>query len=105
MAGKAKPKKHTAAEVKAKGDLHKPRGGGQAGQTERTPQVAITCLVCKLGIGSIAALKMHYESKHPKETLDEELYTKMKDTARAEMVKKSDPSKYKFTGKSGPSTL
>jgi hypothetical protein len=48
---------------------------------------------------------MHYEAKHPKETLDEELYTRMKDTARAEMVKKSDPSKYKFTGKLGPSTL
>ena len=47
MGGKAKPKKHTAAELQAKADAHKPRGGGAAGMAERQVTIKFQCEICK----------------------------------------------------------
>ena len=74
MGGKAKPTKHTAAEIKAKHDAHKPRGGGAAGQAERAVTIKFTCNVCKAQMPSLKNLRDHYEAKHPKETFPEAEY-------------------------------
>jgi len=77
MGGKAKPTKHTSAELKAKDALHKPRGGGAAGQAERKVDIKFTCVVCKAQMPSITNLRTHYENKHPKEAFPEETYAAM----------------------------
>jgi hypothetical protein len=105
MGGKAKPTHHTAKEIKAKGDLHKPRGGGQAGQQERKPMIAMTCVICKQSIASQNALRQHYESKHPKNTIDEPEYARQLEAAKSQAGSVAGPKKYAFTGKQGPSTL
>uniref|UniRef100_A0A7S4FD54 C2H2-type domain-containing protein n=1 Tax=Chrysotila carterae TaxID=13221 RepID=A0A7S4FD54_CHRCT len=74
MGGKAKPKKHTAAELQAKADAHKPRGGGAAGMEERKITIKFTCEICKAQMPSITNLRTHYEAKHPKETFPEDQY-------------------------------
>jgi hypothetical protein len=42
MGGKAKPKKHTAAEIAAKVAAHKSQGGGAEGMAERDKKAALT---------------------------------------------------------------
>lgn len=103
MGGKAKPTKHTSKELQAKADLHKPRGGGKAGQAERAPLVAYICTICRQNIASTHALKVHYEAKHPKEALDESAYEAQMEKAKAAHLAK--PVKPTFTAKNGPSTL
>uniref|UniRef100_A0A7S0J2I0 C2H2-type domain-containing protein n=1 Tax=Calcidiscus leptoporus TaxID=127549 RepID=A0A7S0J2I0_9EUKA len=75
MGGKAKPKKHTAAELQAKADAHKPCGGGKGGMEERKVSIKFTCKLCKAQMPSITNLRSHYESKHPKEVFQEDEYT------------------------------
>jgi len=104
MGGKAKPAHHTARELQAKADLHKPRGGGQAGKAERLPVVAFTCMVCKVGIPREDALLVHYTNKHPKETLNMTAYETQKREA-AERIAAKAKEGFKFTGTNGPSTL
>lgn len=103
MGGKAKPTKHTSRELQAKADLHKPRGGGKAGQAERAPMIAYTCIICRQSIAHSNALKVHYEAKHPKETLNESAYADQLEKAKSMQAAK--PVKPTFTAKNGPSTL
>merc|ERR1711968_275323 len=73
MGGKAKPTKHTAKELAAKADLALTnRGGGKAGKADRTQgHSKAKCYICMMEMPSVATLKCHFESKHPKETFDE----------------------------------
>uniref|UniRef100_A0A7S0LT82 C2H2-type domain-containing protein n=1 Tax=Coccolithus braarudii TaxID=221442 RepID=A0A7S0LT82_9EUKA len=80
MGGKAKPKKHTAAELNAKAAAHKPQGGGSAGMAERTIKIKFTCEVCKAQMPSITNLRVHYEAKHPKDAFPEEQYCQQVET-------------------------
>lgn len=102
--GKAKPAHHTARELQAKADLHKPRGGGKAGQAERAIKIAYTCTICKLSIASMGHMKTHYEAKHPKATLDEAVYNAQAEAQKAK-VQEARAKGYSNTGKNGPSTL
>mmetsp|Transcript_1321 Transcript_1321/g.3451 ORF Transcript_1321/g.3451 Transcript_1321/m.3451 type:complete len:104 (+) Transcript_1321:74-385(+) len=102
--GKAKPAHHTAKELQAKADLHKPRGGGKAGQAERAIKIAYTCNICKVSIASMAQMKTHYEAKHPKDTLDESSYASQAE-AQKKKVEEARAKGYENTGKKGPSTL
>ena len=81
MAGKAKPTKHTAKEIASKHHAAKMKaggtGGGLDGISKRTApkegkrDIFIKCEKCFLMQPSIKSLKIHYESKHPKENWEE----------------------------------
>ena len=70
MGGKAKPKKHTAAELAAKADAAlTSRGGGKAGMAERdikenlkTECLEAGCAGVKLA--SLTVCKTHWSTKH-----------------------------------------
>ncbi len=78
MAGKAKPKKHTAKEIAMKHHEAKMkkggRGGGQDGIEKRNApkegkkNIFIKCEKCFLMQPSLKSMEIHYESKHPKES-------------------------------------
>merc|ERR1719281_1312860 len=73
---KAKPTKHTAAELKQKEkDALQNKGGGGAGQKDRAGGEAghsrWACGVCQMASPSIKSLQQHFESKHPKMTFNE----------------------------------
>lgn len=77
MTGKAKPKKHTAKELAAKLDAATTnRGGGKAGQADRTGQVKgghakLECPHCKITAPDVKTMQIHHDSKHPKIQFDE----------------------------------
>mmetsp|Transcript_16029 Transcript_16029/g.39906 ORF Transcript_16029/g.39906 Transcript_16029/m.39906 type:complete len:101 (-) Transcript_16029:177-479(-) len=68
--GKAKPAKHTAAEIKAKEHAATTNmGGGKAGLVDRKGGAAghakFQCHICKTAAPSITSMKAHHDSKHP----------------------------------------
>lgn len=74
--GKAKPAKHTAAEIKAK--VHAATcnmGGGKAGQADRlggsVGHARYRCPICMLTAPSMKNMQAHHESKHPSVAWDE----------------------------------
>ena len=69
--GKAKPTKHTAAELKKKeADATTNRGGGNAGISDRKGGAAghskWACKVCAQAAPDPKSLQAHFESKHSK---------------------------------------
>jgi hypothetical protein len=71
MGGKAKPTKHTKAELQRKADSHRAdqgkEGGGQKGMAARmVPKSMFQCPICKLYMPSVVTMEQHYDSKHPK---------------------------------------
>eukprot|EP00877_Chromochloris_zofingiensis_P011371 jgi/Chrzof1/6488/Cz18g13060.t1 len=68
--GKAKPAKHTAAEIKAK--VHAATtnmGGGKAGLADRKGGQAghakFKCPICMLQAPDLKSMQIHHDSKHP----------------------------------------
>ena len=77
MGGKAKPTKHTAAEIKAKAFAATVnRGGGSQGIVDRkggaVGHAKFKCPICNLQAPSIKSMQDHHESKHPKLPFDAE---------------------------------
>ena len=75
MAGKAKPKKHTAKELQAKAAAALTnKGGGAAGLVDRKGGAAghakFKCPVCGMAVPSEKSGIAHWDSKHPKLTFD-----------------------------------
>lgn len=69
--GKAKPAKHTSAELKAKAfNATVNRGGGKAGLQDRkggkVGHSKFKCPVCNLQMPDLKTAQIHHESKHPK---------------------------------------
>ncbi|OQR81271.1 hypothetical protein THRCLA_23407, partial [Thraustotheca clavata] len=72
MGGKAKAQKHTAKEINMKHKAAKERagaaGGGASGLVNRKCQkVGVKCDVCLNEFMSFPDMKIHYDSRHPKE--------------------------------------
>mmetsp|Transcript_129275 Transcript_129275/g.414417 ORF Transcript_129275/g.414417 Transcript_129275/m.414417 type:complete len:106 (-) Transcript_129275:85-402(-) len=72
MGGKAKPTKHTSAELAKKAaDALTNKGGGLAGAKDRAGGLAghskYKCPVCLQAAPDPKSMQMHFESKHPKE--------------------------------------
>mmetsp|Transcript_65103 Transcript_65103/g.190988 ORF Transcript_65103/g.190988 Transcript_65103/m.190988 type:complete len:106 (-) Transcript_65103:93-410(-) len=72
MGGKAKPTKHTAAELNKKAaDALTNKGGGSAGQKDRqggsVGHSKYKCNICFQAAPDPKSMQMHFESKHPKE--------------------------------------
>lgn len=90
MTGKAKPKKHTAKELAAKLDAATTnRGGGKAGQADRTGLVKgghakLECPHCKITAPDVKTMQIHHESKHPKVQFDESKLNNLHATVPAE---------------------
>eukprot|EP00928_Gymnodinium_smaydae_P004515 TRINITY_DN1152_c0_g1_i3.p1 TRINITY_DN1152_c0_g1~~TRINITY_DN1152_c0_g1_i3.p1 ORF type:complete len:106 (-),score=27.80 TRINITY_DN1152_c0_g1_i3:160-477(-) len=80
MGGKAKPTKHTSAELaqKEKNALCN-RGGGSAGKSDRAGgsvgHSKYKCSICMQAAPDPKSMQMHFESKHPKETFSLDLCT------------------------------
>ncbi|KDP26866.1 hypothetical protein JCGZ_18024 [Jatropha curcas] len=78
MTGKAKPKKHTAKEIAAKVDAATTnRGGGKAGQKDRTGQdkgghAKYECPHCKVTAPDLKSMQIHHEARHPKLPYEED---------------------------------
>eukprot|EP00386_Alphamonas_edax_P009028 GDKI01029671.1.p2 GENE.GDKI01029671.1~~GDKI01029671.1.p2 ORF type:complete len:101 (-),score=43.15 GDKI01029671.1:34-336(-) len=67
--GKAKPAKHTAAELKAKEHASSTNmGGGKAGLQDRLGGKAghskFMCYLCKTPSPSLTSMKIHHDAKH-----------------------------------------
>lgn len=83
MTGKAKPKKHTAKEIAAKVDAATTnRGGGKAGQSDRTGldkggHAKFECPHCKITAPDVKSMQIHHDSKHPKIPFDESKVTNL----------------------------
>jgi len=80
MGGKAKPTKHTAKELNQKAaDALTNKGGGSHGKADRAGGSAghakYKCYVCMQQAPDPKSMTLHFESKHPKETLDMERCT------------------------------
>ncbi|WIA38483.1 hypothetical protein OEZ86_001805 [Tetradesmus obliquus] len=84
--GKAKPAKHTAAEIKAK--VHAATtnmGGGKAGLQDRkggaVGHAKYKCPVCMTAAPDLKSMQLHWENKHPKlpfnESACEDLHAKV----------------------------
>jgi len=90
MPGKAKAQKHTAAELNAKANAakmaHGGAQGGAAGKDLRKAESVKVMLSCKIcgqpNFSGIIDIRQHYDSKHPKATIDEAAYAAMKDAAK-----------------------
>jgi len=77
MAGKAKPAKHTTAEINRKHHLAKMKNGGMGGgedgiKNRKAPKEGKTdpyqsCVKCLTMVPGLKSMKIHYEGKHPKE--------------------------------------
>ena len=72
MGGKAKPTKHTAKEIAKKVfEATCNRGGGAGGIAARLDaKCSFKCYICLCAQPSEKSLQIHFESKHPKDTLD-----------------------------------
>mmetsp|Transcript_89239 Transcript_89239/g.133793 ORF Transcript_89239/g.133793 Transcript_89239/m.133793 type:complete len:83 (+) Transcript_89239:1-249(+) len=72
MGGKAKPTKHTSKEIAKKVfEANVNRGGGGAGAAARQDaKCGFKCYVCLCQQPSEKSLQIHFDAKHPKETLD-----------------------------------
>lgn len=73
--GKAKPTKHTAAEIKAKAHAATTNmGGGKAGLQDRkggaVGHAKYMCPICKTAAPSLSNMQLHWESKHAKLPFD-----------------------------------
>lgn len=71
MGGKAKPTKHTAAEIARKtAEATTNKGGGKAGLADRLGGAAghakYMCPICKTQSPDLKSLQMHHEARHPK---------------------------------------
>ncbi|KAG7674232.1 hypothetical protein Ndes2526B_g03965 [Nannochloris sp. 'desiccata'] len=71
MGGKAKPTKHTAAEIKAKAFAATVnRGGGAQGLADRkggkVGHAKFKCHICALQAPDLKSMQLHHESKHSK---------------------------------------
>ena len=80
MGGKAKPTKHTAAEIAKKTALATTNmGGGKEGLLDRLGGAAghakFVCYVCMAQVPDIKTMRIHFEAKHPTLTCDEEKCT------------------------------
>ena len=69
--GKAKPAKHTSAELKAKSfQATVNRGGGAQGLADRkggkVGHAKFKCPICALQAPDLKSMQAHHESKHPK---------------------------------------
>ena len=71
MGGKAKPTKHTAADLKAREKVAtQSRGGGEAGKAERSAKTNIKGATCQeagcagLILSSLTVCKTHWSNKH-----------------------------------------
>jgi len=74
--GKAKPAKHTAAEIKNKvKEATMNKGGGKAGLQDRLGGAAghakFMCPICKTAAPSLTSMQLHWENKHPKLPFDQ----------------------------------
>ncbi|EQC36516.1 hypothetical protein SDRG_05967 [Saprolegnia diclina VS20] len=95
MGGKAKAQKHTAKEINMKHKAAKERagaaGGGSSGQELRKCQkVGVKCEVCLNEFMSFPDLKIHYDSRHPKENFDEAKFLAAFAAAKEETAKRRD---------------
>ncbi|KAJ8755103.1 hypothetical protein K2173_016829 [Erythroxylum novogranatense] len=78
MTGKEKPKKHTTKEDAAKVDAATTnRGGGKAGQADRTGQekgghAKLECSHCKATAPDSKTMQIHHEARHPKIPFEED---------------------------------
>ena len=84
MGGKAKPTKHTAKELAKKAaEATTNKGGGKAGIDDRKGGKAghskFMCHVCMQQAPDLKSMKLHYESKHPKEPWDEARFADLHD--------------------------
>ena len=82
--GKAKPAKHTAAEIKGKiAAATTNKGGGSAGMVDRlggrAGHAKFQCPVCAQQAPDLKTMEMHHESKHPKLPFDAEKCRNMHD--------------------------
>lgn len=76
MGGKAKPTKHTAAEIAKKNHLANCNmGGGSAGLKDRLGGAAghakFICYVCMAQCPDLKTMSLHFDAKHPSLTMDE----------------------------------
>ncbi|KAG1684899.1 hypothetical protein DVH05_010165 [Phytophthora capsici] len=82
MGGKAKFKKHTAADL-AQRQKQVNKGGGKAGAATRgVAKLNFTCDVCMSASPDIKSYEQHYVSKHPKNTFDREAMIKKAEALR-----------------------
>jgi hypothetical protein len=75
MGGKAKPTKHTSAEIKAKiAAAETNKGGGKAGLQDRkggaVGHAKYMCPICKTAAPSLTSMQLHWDNKHPKLPFD-----------------------------------
>ncbi|KAJ4850922.1 Protein METHYLENE BLUE SENSITIVITY 1 [Turnera subulata] len=95
MTGKAKPKKHTAKEIQSKIDAATTnRGGGKAGQADRTGKVKgghakYECPHCKTTAPDIKSMQIHHDARHPKMPFEEDKLVNL----HAANVSAVDPNK------------
>eukprot|EP00658_Telonema_sp_P-2_P013307 TRINITY_DN15040_c0_g1_i2.p1 TRINITY_DN15040_c0_g1~~TRINITY_DN15040_c0_g1_i2.p1 ORF type:complete len:131 (+),score=32.30 TRINITY_DN15040_c0_g1_i2:153-545(+) len=76
MGGKAKPTKHTSAEIAKKNHLATTNmGGGKAGLKDRLGGAAghakFVCYACQTQVPDLKTMKIHFEAKHPSMEIDE----------------------------------
>jgi len=90
MPRKGKTQKHTAAEIAAKIKASKEAngaagGGGKMAQMRKNAgnKASISCDVCKGLQPSMASMKQHYESKHPKVNWTPEMEADYKERQQA----------------------
>jgi len=96
MPGKAKAQKHTAAELNAKATASKQANGGAQGgavgkevRQSTSVKVMLHCTICgQPNFSGIADIRVHYDSKHPKATVDEAAYDAMKIAAKEQTKEK-----------------
>ncbi|ETI31033.1 hypothetical protein F441_21836 [Phytophthora nicotianae CJ01A1] len=70
MGGKAKFKKHTAADLERR-QKQVNKGGGKAGAATRgVAKLNFTCDICMSASPDIKSYEQHYTSKHPKAVFD-----------------------------------
>jgi hypothetical protein len=73
---KGKPQQHTAKEIAQKTKMATQNvGGGKTGKSDRLGGKAgharYECYICKQQAPDLKSMGMHFESKHPKEKMDE----------------------------------
>ena len=84
--GKAKPAKHTAAELKKKEkDATTNKGGGNAGKADRlggkTGHAKYKCPICAQQAPDLKSMQLHHDSKHSKLPFDAENCVNVHDLA------------------------
>ncbi|ETV79123.1 hypothetical protein H257_07858 [Aphanomyces astaci] len=77
MGGKAKTQKHTAKEINMKHKAAKERAGGAGGgasglENRKCQKVGVKCDVCLNEFLSFPDMRIHYDSRHPREVFPEE---------------------------------